>query len=140
VKVDITIEGDPELEVYSYPGTFSQVVTNLFMNSCHHGFEGRPEGKVDVLFSAQQGRLVIHYRDNGKGMDENTLRRIYEPFFTTRRDLGGTGLGMNIVFNLVNQKLGGTIKASATVGLGAEFVLDLPLVAPESVPGTSPSA
>jgi signal transduction histidine kinase len=130
IKVAVRVEGDPSLEVRSFPGTFSQVVTNLFMNSCHHGFEGRTEGKVSLLFWTDAGRLFIHYRDDGWGMDEATLRRIYEPFFTTRRDLGGTGLGMNIVFNLVTQKLGGTIKATSTLGQGTEFFFDLPLELP----------
>jgi len=127
VKVTVQVEGDPSLEIRSFPGTFSQVVTNLFMNSCHHGFEGRSEGKVSLLFWTDGNRLLIRFHDNGVGMDEATLRRIYEPFFTTRRDLGGTGLGMNIVFNLVTQKLGGTIRASSTPGQGTEFFLDLPL-------------
>jgi PAS domain S-box-containing protein len=130
VKVSVTVEGDPGLEIRSFPGTYSQVVTNLFMNSCHHGFTGRTEGRVGLLFWTDSGRLFIRYRDNGEGMDEGTLRRIYEPFFTTRRNLGGTGLGMNIVFNLVNQKLGGTIRATSTPGQGTEFFLDLPLELP----------
>ena len=130
VRVSVAVEGDPGLEITSYPGTFSQVVTNLFMNSCHHGFEGRTEGRVGLLFWTDDRRLLVRYRDNGKGMDESTLRRIYEPFFTTRRDLGGTGLGMNIVFNLVTQKLGGTINATSSPGQGTEFFLDLPLELP----------
>lgn len=130
LKVAVSLEGDPDLEIRSYPGTFSQVITNLFMNSCHHGFEGRPAGLVSLSFWTEGDRLFVRYRDDGKGMPEATLRRIYEPFFTTRRDLGGTGLGMNIVFNLVSQKLGGTIKASSTVGEGSEFLFDLPLEPP----------
>lgn len=74
-------------------------------------------------------RLAVRYRDDGRGMDESILRKIYEPFFTTRRDLGGTGLGMHIVFNLVTQKLGGSIKAASTP-YGTEFLLDLPLDLP----------
>lgn len=127
IKVEVVLDGDPDLEIRSYPGTFSQVITNLFMNSCHHGFEGRSEGRISLAFRVEDQRLILVYRDDGKGMDEATLRRIYEPFFTTRRDLGGTGLGMNIVFNLVSQKLGGTIRTSSVPGQGAEFVLDLPL-------------
>jgi two-component system, NtrC family, sensor kinase len=126
VRVEVVLEGDSDLEVRSYPGTFSQVITNLYMNSCHHGFEGRSDGTVFLAFWVEGDRLFLRYRDNGKGMDEPTLKRIYDPFFTTRRDLGGTGLGMHIVFNLVNQKLGGTIKATSTPGEGAEFLLDLP--------------
>jgi len=134
VRVEVSVEGDPQLAVESYPGTFSQVVTNLFMNSCLHGFEGRTVGKVALDFRVSQDRLILRYRDDGKGMDEATLRRIYEPFFTTRRDLGGSGLGMNIVFNLVNQKLGGSIRANSSPNKGVEFVLDLPLAPPELVP------
>lgn len=130
LKVAVGLEGDAGLEIRSYPGTFSQVITNLFMNSCHHGFEGRLAGLVSLSFWTEGDRLFVRYRDDGKGMDEATLRRIYEPFFTTRRDLGGTGLGMNIVFNLVSQKLGGLIKASSVVGEGSEFLLDLPLEPP----------
>jgi signal transduction histidine kinase len=130
IKVEVLLDGDADLEIRSYPGTYSQVITNLFMNSCHHGFEGRTEGRVHLSFRVEGGRLLLVYRDDGKGMDEATLRRIYEPFFTTRRDLGGTGLGMNIVFNLVSQKLGGTIRASSVPGQGAEFVFDLPLDPP----------
>jgi PAS domain S-box-containing protein len=138
IKIEVVLEGDADLEIRSFPGTFSQVATNLFMNSCHHGFEGRSDGRVTVRFWTAAARLFIRYGDNGKGMDEGTLKRIYEPFFTTRRDLGGSGLGMNIVFNLVNQKLGGTIKASSVVDEGTEFLLDLPLDPPESVEKSSP--
>ncbi len=133
IKVEVLLEGDPELEIRSYPGTFSQVVTNLYMNSCYHGFEGRTEGKIHLAFRIEGDRLILQYRDNGKGMDETILRRIYEPFFTTRRDVGGTGLGMNIVFNLVTQKLGGTLKTSSAPGQGAEFLFDLPLEPPEGL-------
>jgi signal transduction histidine kinase len=129
-KVAVRLDGDPELEVRSYPGAFSQIVTNLFMNSCLHGFEGRADGQVALDFWVAKDRLALRYSDDGCGMDEPTLRKIYEPFFTTRRDLGGTGLGMHIVFNLVTQKLGGSIKASSAPGRGAEFVLDLPLELP----------
>ena len=126
--VDVGFDGDAELEVCSYPGAFSQIVTNLFMNSRLHGFEGRHRGAGQALdFWVVGERLALRYSDDGCGMDESTLRKIYEPFFTTRRDLGGTGLGMHIVFNLVTQKLGGSIKASSVPGKGTEFLLDLPL-------------
>jgi len=134
LKVAIDLQGDPALAIRSYPGTYSQIITNLYMNSCHHGFEGRTEGRIEVSFWTGQDHLFLLYRDNGVGMDEATLRRIYEPFFTTRRDLGGTGLGMNIVFNLVNQKLGGTIRTSSAAGQGTEFFFDLPLEPPVPTP------
>lgn len=126
-RVEVSIEGNEELEILSYPGALSQVLTNLYMNSCHHGFENRPGGLISLSFSTSDDRLILVYQDNGKGMDARTLKRIYEPFFTTRRGQGGSGLGMHIVFNLVTQKLQGTIRTSSEPNRGATFVLNLPL-------------
>lgn len=132
LHLQIDIQGDPDLTITSYPGAYSQILTNLYMNSCIHGFEGRNEGVLSVEFQLKGKRFHLKYSDNGVGMEEQVVRRIYEPFFTTRRDLGGTGLGMNIVFNLVNQKLGGTIRAFSKVGEGTQFHFDLPADPPAS--------
>lgn len=127
LRLQVNVDGEADLELYSHPGAWSQILTNLYMNSCIHGFEGMTEGRIDLSFHRNGGGLVVKYRDNGKGMDEATLKKIYEPFFTTKRSHGGTGLGMNIVFNLVNQKLGGKIAASSEPGQGVEFTLEVPL-------------
>ena len=134
LKVNARVEGDPSLQMKSFPGSLAQIVTNLFMNSCVHGFEGRQEGQILLSFQAEQGRVRLIYADNGKGMTQDVLEQIFEPFFTTRRDLGGSGLGMNIVFNLVHRKLGGTIEAWSHPDEGVRFTLDLPQESPLEAP------
>lgn len=131
LHLKLEVEGDEKLELNSFPGVFSQIVTNLYMNSCIHGFEGQTSGKIVIQVKKEGEEILIVYRDDGRGMEETTLKKIYDPFFTTRRDLGGTGLGMNIVFNLVNQKLGGSIKAWSQPDQGVEFQIRIP--ATESV-------
>ena len=113
--------------IYSSPGAFSQLLTNLVMNSLIHGFNGINKGEIDIAVSEAEGFLKIQYSDNGKGMDEETLKKIYNPFFTTKRSHGGTGLGMHIAYNLVTQKLGGQISAESRTEEGTLFDIRVPL-------------
>ncbi|MCS0609564.1 ATP-binding protein [Massilia solisilvae] len=111
----------------SFPGPLGQIVINLVNNALLHAF-GQPGGHM--LLSAESvepGRVRITFRDNGRGIDPAHLARVFEPFFTTRMGSGGTGLGLNIVYNIVTNLLGGTIRAEGEPGKGALFVLDLPL-------------
>ena len=71
--------------------------------------------------------VTVEYTDDGRGIPEENLTKIFEPFFTTKRGEGGSGLGMHIVYNLVTQKLGGSIKCESTVGIGTKFTLKLPI-------------
>jgi len=125
----ITLDCPENLKILSYPGAFSQIVTNLVMNTLLHGFEGLENGEIQVTLSVTDETLFFLYRDNGKGMDEESLRKLYLPFFTTKRGLGGTGLGMNIVYNLVTQTLGGNIQCSSTLGEGVEVLIKVPIPA-----------
>lgn len=121
------IEGDENITLTSYPGAFSQVVTNLVMNSIIHAY---PEGKAGHLrfnLIPRGERLIIEYSDDGCGIAPELQAKIFEPFFTTARHRGGTGLGLHIVYNLVTQKLKGTIDCQSKLGLGTKFILDLPL-------------
>jgi signal transduction histidine kinase len=68
--------------------------------------------------------------DNGNGIPEEHLRRIFDPFFTTKLGQGGSGLGLNIVYNIVSQILGGRVSVESRVGAGTTFVLKMPLCAP----------
>jgi signal transduction histidine kinase len=81
------------------------------MNSHIHGFEDRLEGEISITFTKANGYLTLLYTDNGKGIADDFKKRIFDPFVTTKRGQGGSGLGLNIVFNLVDAKLGGTIKS-----------------------------
>ncbi|MEO8672175.1 MAG: two-component regulator propeller domain-containing protein [Tahibacter sp.] len=108
------------------PGALYQIVTNLVMNSLTHGFPGGASGSIGIGIAREGEDAVIDYRDNGAGMDETTCARIFDPFFTTRRGQGGSGLGMHIVYNLITQVLGGTIKVDSAPGKGIHLAMRFP--------------
>jgi len=122
----VTIECPDDLEVEGYPGALAQIVTNLVVNSVIHGFEGRTGGQIRIEVVGRGGWVELLYRDDGCGMGEEQARRVFDPFYTTRRGRGGSGLGMHIVFNLVTQILGGTIDLETAPGEGATFRLRFP--------------
>jgi signal transduction histidine kinase len=125
------VECPDDLEIDSYPGALSQVLTNFMMNSLVHGFPEGQAGTITICARLQDpDTVVIRYRDTGKGIPEKNIAKIFEPFFTTRRGSGGTGLGLHIVFNIVAQSLGGTIAVESIEGQGASFILTIPRVAP----------
>lgn len=107
-QLDIMI--DPNLSLVTYPSAWNQILTNFLMNSHIHGFENMVDGIIKIEFTATSQYLTLLYSDNGKGINDEIKNKIYDPFVTTKRGQGGSGLGMNIVFNLVSTKLGGTIK------------------------------
>ena len=125
--VELSIDCDPGLRLYTVPGALSQVLTNLIMNSLLHGFGDGDEQarRVRIAATAVGTDVAIQYADNGRGIDPEILPRIFDPFFTTRRGSGGSGLGMHIVRKLVHDTLGGTIAARSTPGDGAHFDLRL---------------
>ncbi|MFL6672203.1 MAG: two-component regulator propeller domain-containing protein [Massilia sp.] len=110
-----------------YPGALGQVIINFVNNALLHGFEA-PGGHM--LLSAatpEPGRVRIEFRDDGHGIAPEHLARIFDPFFTTRMGQGGSGLGLNIVYNIVTSLLGGSIRVESAAGQGTCFILDLPL-------------
>jgi len=119
----IEVEGDALLMINSYPGAFSQIVTNLILNSLIHAYDPGDRGCITLRFSQQGNHIIFEYQDDGKGVPEEHIGKIFEPFFTTKRGQGGSGLGLNIVYNLVTQKLGGTIQCQSQSGLGTTFVI-----------------
>jgi PAS domain S-box-containing protein len=123
----IHVECPPELELFSYPGAFSQIISNLIINSLIHGFEGIEAGRIEMQVSVVNGKLLFRYSDNGIGMRPEVVKKIYDPFFTTKRVPDGTGLGMHIVYNLVNQVLGGHITCTSAEGAGTVFTISIPL-------------
>ncbi len=123
----VTVEGNGDLVLDSYPGAIMQIVTNLVMNSVIHGFEEKRAGEISIGVSESDGVVLLRYGDNGRGMDTEEKVMVFEPFFTTRRTRGGTGLGMHIVYNLVSGKLGGTIECQSTPGSGTVFIIQIPL-------------
>jgi len=118
----------PSIKLKSYPSVFYQIISNLVMNSIIHGFEDENiEGKIDIEVEKSDNNLRIIYKDNGKGIDESDLNKIFDPFFTTKRGQGGSGLGLHIVYNLVTNKLKGTIKCENRIENGVIFIITFPI-------------
>jgi signal transduction histidine kinase len=122
----ININVDENLCIESYPGSFYQIFSNLILNSVIHGFETIKEGTITIDLTDKDDILVIDYRDDGQGMAPEILRNVFEPFVTTRRNKGGTGLGAHIVYNIVTQQLHGTITCESKKGLGVYFKITMP--------------
>jgi len=123
----IMVNGNEQIEINSYPGAFSQIMTNLVMNSMRHAYSKEETGNLCFELKLEEEHLIVEYSDDGCGIPPENLGKIFEPFFTTARAQGGTGLGLHIVFNLVTQKLQGTISVQSEIGVGTTFILNLPL-------------
>lgn len=133
-QITLTVDVPAGIVMDSYPGSYGQVLTNLFLNSVVHAF---PDGRAgSVIVEARQVRddVDIFVSDDGVGMSEEIQRRAFDPFFTTRRNEGGTGLGLHIIFNLVTQQLGGRLAFESRLGWGTRFRITLPRVAPGEAP------
>ncbi len=128
----ISVSGSDKILMDGYPGAFAQIITNLLLNSLIHAYDPDCIGKIELKLIQNEAELLLFYSDDGKGMNPEVLAKIYEPFFTTRRNQGGTGLGMSIVYNLVTQLYGGTIQCESTPQEGTLFTIKLPLVANET--------
>ncbi|KMO44214.1 ATPase [Methylobacterium tarhaniae] len=112
----------------SHPGALAQVISNLALNAIVHGYPDGRSGVLDVAASRSgEDRLRIIIADDGIGIPSEHLSKVFDPFFTTRRDKGSTGLGLHIVFNLVASTLQGQITLSSKGGGGTCFTIDLPL-------------
>ncbi|WP_028581481.1 hybrid sensor histidine kinase/response regulator [Desulfogranum japonicum] len=127
-KHTVDLDCPEELVIDSYPGAFSQILTNLVMNSLIHGFEDIEQGTISIAIMQENSSLTLHYKDDGKGMTEEQRTKIYDPFYTTKRGSGGTGLGMNLVFNLVSEKFTGEIECESTPGGGVHITISIPNV------------
>ena len=128
-----TVELDAPSDVLfdSFPGSVIQVLGNLIDNAILHGFEGRASGRISIAVQeTKSGEVRLTFGDDGVGMDAKTLKHVFDPFFTTKMGQGGSGLGMNIVYNIVTGMLGGTIKIDSAPGAGTRITLTLPKKAP----------
>lgn len=126
-RIEIRTDCPEHLNIYGYPGVIGQILTNLLMNSYVYGFnEGKTAGAIDIRAAQTNGRITIEYADNGAGMDEETRKRLFEPFFTSLRGKGGTGLGMYICYNLVTARLNGSIECESQPGEGVLFRIHFP--------------
>jgi signal transduction histidine kinase len=117
----------PDLNLYGPPGVLVQLLSNLMQNARIHAFaDGTRAGTIRIDVEPKPERIRIVFADDGAGIDAATLARVFEPFYTTRRGSGGSGLGLYIAYNLVTRGLGGTIVCESTVGKGTRFVIEFP--------------
>jgi PAS domain S-box-containing protein len=130
-RLALSVECEPNLSMNSYPGPYGQVLTNLFLNSVAHAFPDGRAGTVDIKVRAVgSDHVEIIFSDDGCGMSLDVRRRAFDPFFTTRRDQGGTGLGLHIVYSIVTNRLGGRLDLDSEPGHGTRVHMVLPRVAP----------
>lgn len=128
VNHQINVNCSPDLVVESKAGPINQIMINLIMNSIIHGFEGMDKGQIDISIESVGGTKVsIEFKDNGKGIPEHLRKRIFDPFVTTKRGQGGSGLGMHLVYNLVTQALNGSISIVSDEGHGVQFKILFPV-------------
>ena len=126
-RVNYEYKGIEHLTITTIPGAIAQVLTNFVTNSIRHGFDSSHSGHINIEIEALiNGGAKLTYQDDGSGMTNEVLNNIYEPFFTTKRNKGGTGLGMNIVYNIINTNLAGDIVINSEVDKGTTIVLTLP--------------
>lgn len=134
-RVHIVIDVSAQLTVRCLAGPLASVISQLFQNSAQHAFHTVENPHIHLHFSFvsdnsssnHSGRLLIHYRDNGEGIPESISGHIFEPFVTSKRGQGATGLGMHLVYNLVHQVLKGTIEIDPIANHGAAFRISIPV-------------
>jgi signal transduction histidine kinase len=122
----INVECDKELTVIIKAGLFAQVITNLVMNSILHAFEGIEFGDIKIIVTHNDKYVQIIYQDNGLGMEQSALKKLFEPFYTTKRLQGGSGLGAHLVYNIITQGLNGTITATSKLNSGLVYHISFP--------------
>lgn len=126
IHVEVECPDPGILTFRNYPGAFVQILTNLIMNSLRHGLAETEDGVISITARRTEDAVLVFYSDNGCGMTEEVRTRMFDPFFTTARGVGGTGLGMSIVYNLITQRMGGTIQVQTAPGEGVLFTLRFP--------------
>lgn len=133
----LTLALPDKVEMDSFPGALGQLITNFVSNALQHGFEGRERGQMHVRAVASgPDSVTIQFSDDGVGMTQDTRNRVFDPFFTTKLGQGGSGLGMNIVYNIVHDVLGGTIEIASSPDAGTLITVQIPVCAPVSTPLT----
>ena len=132
-QCQVNVDCDEKLLIDSYPGSFQQIFSNLILNSISHGFDNwNKERIINIQIEVNDNTLNIVYSDTGRGVDQKIAERIFDPFVTSKRGQGGSGLGTHIVFNLVVQLLRGRIEFESQPNQGVLFRIHLPFDQDES--------
>ncbi|MFT5297381.1 MAG: signal transduction histidine kinase [Colwellia sp.] len=126
-NITIDVECDSKLFINVNAGAISQIFSNLILNSVNHGFDENAKGKVLIEVYEKNTSIIIRYRDDGMGIDNEALKLLFEPFYTTKRGEGGSGLGTHLIYNLVTGSLKGKITVKSQVGKGLAYLIKFPV-------------
>lgn len=122
LPIQTHVECEPNLKIHGPAGLLEQVITNLVLNAVQHAFDnGARSGNVTLRASRSGNQLVMQCEDDGCGMPADQAQRVFEPFYTTRRGQGGTGLGLYVCYQIASTQLGGTLHCTSTPGKGSLF-------------------
>ncbi|WP_024954459.1 ATP-binding protein [Sulfurospirillum arcachonense] len=123
----ITIHCENDITINGYPGSLSQILTNFIMNSLIHGFDKNTIGHIDIYAKKIDNNIELIYKDDGKGIEKEYINKIFDPFFTTNREGGGSGLGLNIVYNIIKNALHGNIEVYSKINEGVTYKITFPI-------------
>lgn len=126
-QIEVEINCPSNLVILTYPDLLMQMLTQLSINAMEHGFEDREKGNIRINIQRVEDRIHLHFADDGQGIPEELQARVFEPFFTTRRQDGGTGLGLQVVANIVTISLGGKISFTSDHLHGTVFDIEFPV-------------
>lgn len=136
LPVQVRVQCPDDLKLYGAPGLIEQLLTNLIMNAIQHAFAGGTStGNIEISASQERGQVQLQFSDDGVGMTAEQLARVFEPFYTTRRKDGGSGLGLYICYNIVTSKLGGSIQCHSAPQAGCRFDIRFPAVMSQAPSG-----
>lgn len=125
--IRIEVDCPPDIRLHGQVGALEQLLTNLLTNSRMHAFaDGQAAGTITIQARRENGHVRIDYADDGAGMSAEILQHAFEPFYTTRRGSGGSGLGLYIAYNLATQGLQGSIHCTSESGRGTRFTIEYP--------------
>jgi signal transduction histidine kinase len=122
----INVNCDKTIEIYTHPGAIAQILLNMIINSITHGFEHINRGEITINIDYQPHKLIINYADNGHGLTPEAKNKLFEAFYTTKANEGGSGLGTHIIRNLVSDTLNGTVTAHSELNKGLSYHIEIP--------------
>ncbi len=124
-NIKINTNFPEEIIMNGFPGSIAQIITNLVMNAVKHAYKAGDKGQIYIEAKKKNEMVKIIFQDDGKGMDKETLSKMYDPFFTTNRTLGGTGLGLTVVYSIVTQQYKGTIQCYSELYKGTKYEIEI---------------
>ena len=124
-KIEVKINCESKLHMYANAGLFSQIITNLIINSIKHGFKNKKDGKITINCSKEEEKVLLSYFDNGVGIKKEHLGRIFDTFFSTNKKEGGSGLGLSITKNIILKDFAGSISCTSSENEKTEFKIEL---------------